>query len=94
MPLKKITINLEEQDIKALDRLAEQQNTTRVDIIRNSIAQNGINAANNPITVHSLQEVSIAIRKRFHGIFTAQQAEQAAAVAICTIAKNRPEEAG
>jgi hypothetical protein len=37
--------------------------------------------------------VTTAIRKRFHGIFTVQQAEQAAAVAIFTIAKNQQQKA-
>lgn len=81
MSLKKISLRLDPQDIEALDRLAEQQNTTRADIIRNSISQNFVSN-------DALYQVTTAIRKRLHGIFTAQQAEQAAAIAICTIANN------
>ena len=79
-------MRLDEKDIEIIDQLAQEQNTTRADIIRNSLKQNAI-------TTDSLHQVTIAIRKRFHGIFTAQQAEQAAAIAIFTIASNQQQKA-
>lgn len=86
MSLRRFTLRLDEKDIEIIDQLAEEQNTTRADIIRNSLHQRAI-------TTDSLHQVTTAIRKRFHGIFTAQQAEQAAAVAIFTIAKNQQQKA-
>lgn len=86
MSLKKFTLRLDEEDIEIIDQLAKEQNSSRADIIRNSLHQRAI-------TTDSLHQVTTAIRKRFHGIFTAQQAEQAAAVAIFTIAKNQQQKA-
>ena len=86
MSLKKITLRLDEKDIQNIDKLAAEQNTTRVNIIRNSLQQKAI-------TTDALHQVTTAIRKRFHGIFTAQQAEQAAAIAIFTIASNQQQKA-
>lgn len=86
MSLKRFTLRLDEKDIEIIDKLAEQQNKSRADIIRNSLKQNAI-------TTDALHQVTIAIRKRFHGIFTAQQAEQAAAIAIFTIASNQQQKA-
>jgi len=86
MSLKKITLRLDEKDIQTIDKVASQQNTTRANIIRNSLHQKAI-------TTDALHQVTTAIRKRFHGIFTAQQAEQAAAIAIFTIASNQQQKA-
>jgi len=86
MSLKRFTLRLDEQDIEIIDKLANEQNTTRADIIRNSLHQKAI-------TTDALHKVTTAIRKRFHGIFTAQQAEQAAAIAIFTIASNQQQKA-
>jgi hypothetical protein len=82
MSLKRFTLRLDKQDIEIIDRLANERNTSRADVIRNSLQQQAI-------TTDSLHKVTTAIRKRFHGIFTAQQAEQAAAIAIFTIASNQ-----
>lgn len=82
MSLKKFTMRLDEKDIAIIDKLAAEQNTTRADIIRHSLHQKAI-------TTEALHQVTTAIRKRFHGIFTAQQAEQIAAIAIFTIASNQ-----
>ena len=82
MSLKRFTLRLDKQDIEIIDRLANERNTSRADVIRNSLHQKAI-------TTDSLHKVTTAIRKRFHGIFTAQQAEQAAAIAIFTIASNQ-----
>jgi len=86
MSLKRFTLRLDEKDIQIIDKLAEEQNTTRANIIRNSLQQKAI-------TTDALHQVTTAIRKRFHGIFTAQQAEQAAAIAIFTIASNQRQKA-
>jgi hypothetical protein len=86
MSLKKITLRLDEKDIQTIDKVATEQNTTRANIIRNSLHQKAI-------TTDALHQVTTAIRKRFHGIFTAQQAEQAAAIAIFTIASNQQQKA-
>ena len=86
MSLKKTTLRLDEKDIQIIDKLAAEQNTTRANIIRNSLHQKAI-------TTDALHQVTTAIRKRFHGIFTAQQAEQAAAIAIFTIASNQRQKA-
>lgn len=86
MSLKRFTLRLDEKDIEIIDRLAKEKNTTRADVIRHSLKQNSI-------TTDSLHKVTTAIRKRFHGIFTAQQAEQAAAIAIFTIASNQRQKA-
>jgi len=86
MSLKRFTLRLDEQDIQIIDKLATEQNTTRANIIRNSLQQKAI-------TTDALHQVTTAIRKRFHGIFTAQQAEQAAAIAIFTIASNQQKKA-
>ena len=86
MSLKKITLRLDEKDIQTIDKVATKQNTTRANIIRNSLHQKAI-------TTDALHQVTTAIRKRFHGIFTAQQAEQAAAIAIFTIASNQQQKA-
>jgi metal-responsive CopG/Arc/MetJ family transcriptional regulator len=77
--MKEIKVSLPESDIKLLDQIAKEKNTSRAEIIRNNIADHGL-------TSDSLHRVAIAIRKRLHGVFTIQQAEQAAAVAICAIA--------
>ena len=86
MSLKKITLRLDEKDIQTIDKVATEQNTTRANIIRNSLHQKAI-------TTDALHQVTTAIRKRFHGIFTAQQAEQAAAIAVFTIASNQQQKA-
>ena len=86
MSLRRFTLRLDEKDIEIIDRLADEQNSTRADIIRNSLHQKAI-------TTDALHQVTTAIRKRFHGIFTAQQAEQAAAIAIFTIAANQRQKA-
>jgi len=86
MSLKRFTLRLDQKDIEIIDKLADEQNTSRAEIIRNSLHQNAI-------TTDSLHQVTNAIRKRFHGIFTAQQAEQAAAISIFTIASNKQQEA-
>ena len=77
--MEEIKVSLPESDIKLLDQIAKEKNTSRAEIIRNNIADHGL-------TSDSLRCVAIAIRKRLHGVFTIQQAEQAAAVAICAIA--------
>ena len=81
MSLKRFTLRLDEKDIEIIDKLASEQNASRADIIRNSLQQKAI-------TTDALHKVTTAIRKRFNGIFTAQQAEQAAAIAIFTIASD------
>ncbi len=81
MSLKRFTLRLDEKDIEIIDKLAKEQNASRADIIRNSLQQKAI-------TTDALHKVTTAIRKRFNGIFTAQQAEQAAAIAIFTIASD------
>tara|TARA_B100001939_G_C16457292_1_gene411536 strand:+ start:221 stop:484 length:264 start_codon:yes stop_codon:yes gene_type:complete len=86
MPLKKISLRLDENDLEHIDKLASEQNTTRANIIRHSLQQKSI-------TPDALHQVTTAIRKRFHGIFTVQQAEQAAAIAIFTIAQNQERKA-
>ena len=86
MSLKRFTLRLDEKDIEIIDKLANEQNCSRADIIRNSLHQKSI-------TTDALHQVTTAIRKRFHGIFTAQQAEQAAAIAIFTIASNQQQKA-
>jgi hypothetical protein len=77
--MKEIKVRLPEADIQLLDKIATENNTTRAEIIRSNIANHGI-------STDALHRVAIAIRKRLHGVFTIQQAEQAAAVAICAIA--------
>ena len=86
MSLKRFTLRLDEKDIEIIDKLANEQNSSRADVIRNSLHQKAI-------TTEALHQGTIAIRKRFHGIFTAQQAEQAAAIAIFTIASNQQQKA-
>ncbi len=86
MSLKRFTLRLEEKDIEIIDKLSNEQNSSRADVIRNSLHQKAI-------TSLPLHQVTIAIRKRFHGIFTAQQAQQAAAIAIFTIASNQQQKA-
>mgnify|MGYP005712210881 CR=1 FL=1 len=81
MSLKRFILRLDEKDIEIIDKLAKEQNASRADIIRNSLQQKAI-------TTDALHKVTTAIRKRFNGIFTAQQAEQAAAIAIFTIASD------
>ena len=77
--MKEIKVRLPEVDIQLLDKIATENNTTRAEIIRSNIANHGLSS-------DSLRRVSLAIRKRLNGMFTIQQAEQAAAVAICAIA--------
>ena len=77
--MKEVKVRLPESEIQLLDTIAKQNNTTRAEIIRSHIADHGLSTG-------SLHRVAIAIRKRLHGVFTIQQAEQAAAIAICTIA--------
>tara|TARA_B100002051_G_scaffold275448_1_gene319545 strand:- start:3433 stop:3687 length:255 start_codon:yes stop_codon:yes gene_type:complete len=77
--MKEIKVSLPEPDIQLLDQIAKENNTSRAEIIRSNIANHGL-------STDSLHRVAIAIRKRLHGVFTIQQAEQAAAVAICAIA--------
>lgn len=86
MSLRRFTLRLDEKDIEIIDKLAEEQNSSRADIIRSSLQQKAI-------TTDALHKVTNAIRKRFHGVFTAQQAEQAAAIAIFTIASDQQQKA-
>lgn len=86
MSLRRFTLRLDEKDIEIIDKLAEEQNSSRADIIRSSLQQKAI-------TTDALHKVTSAIRKRFHGVFTAQQAEQAAAIAIFTIASDQQQKA-
>lgn len=77
--MKQVKLNLPESEVELLDKIAQENKTTRAEIIRSNITNNGL-------TTDSLHRVAFAIRKRLHGVFTIQQAEQAAAIAICTIA--------
>jgi hypothetical protein len=77
--MKEIKVSFPESDIQLLDQIAKENNTSRAEIIRSNIASHGL-------STDSLHRVTVAIRKRLHGAFTIQQAEQAAAVAICAIA--------
>jgi metal-responsive CopG/Arc/MetJ family transcriptional regulator len=77
--MKEVKVSLPESDIQLLDQIAKEKNTSRAEIIRSNIANHGL-------STDSLHRVAIAIRKRLHGVFTIQQAEQAAAIAIYTIA--------
>jgi hypothetical protein len=77
--MKEIKVSFDELDIQLLDEIAKENNTSRSEIIRSNIACNGL-------STDSLHRVAFAIRKRLHGVFTIQQAEQAAAIAICVIA--------
>ena len=77
--MKQVKLTLPESEVKLLDKIAKENNTTRAEVIRNNITDHGLSTG-------SLHRVAVAIRKRLHGVFTIQQAEQAAAIAICTIA--------
>ena len=77
--MKQVKVTLPESEVALLDKIAKENNTTRAEVIRNNIIDHGL-------TTGSLHRVAVAIRKRLHGVFTIQQAEQAAAIAICTIA--------
>ena len=77
--MKEVKVRLPETEVQFLDQIASENKTTRSELIRSNIADHGLSTG-------SLHRVAIAIRKRLHGVFTIQQAEQAAAIAICTIA--------
>ena len=68
-----------EDDIELLDKIAKENGASRSEIIRGILGSKGLSA-------ESLRRVSTALRKRFDGTFSAQQAERAAEVAICAIA--------
>ena len=77
--MKRVEIHLPEADIKLLDDIAKEAGTTRAGIIRSSLDSKGFSS-------DSMNRISSALRRRLCGTFSAQQAEQAAAIAICAIA--------
>ena len=77
--MKRVEIHLPEADVKLLDEIAKQKGKTRAGVIRDSLNHQGF-------TNDSVQRISAALRRRLCGTLSAQQAEQAAAIAICTIA--------
>jgi hypothetical protein len=77
--MKDVKVSLSTEDIETFDRMARQMQTSRSEVIRHLLRSSGFGSG-------ALHRVTTAIRKRFHGVFTAQQAEQAAAVAIVEIA--------
>lgn len=78
--MKDVKVSLSLEDIETFDRMARQMQISRSELIRQLLRSSGFGSG-------ALHRVTNAIRKRFHGVFTAQQAEQAAAVAIVEIAQ-------
>ena len=68
-----------EDDVELLDKIAKEKSVSRGEIIRSILDSKGLSA-------ESLRRVSLALRTRFDGTFSAQQAERAAEVAVCAIA--------
>lgn len=77
--MKRVVVHLPESDIDLLDRVANKDGVTRGEVIRRTLKSKGL-------TTGSLQRISAALRRRFDGTFSAQQAERAAEVAVCVIA--------
>ena len=71
--MKNVTVRLSDSQIEQFDQLAKANNTTRAEILRRRITETSLKP-------DSLHRVTLAIRKRLNGVFTVQQAEQAAAV--------------
>ena len=84
--MKDVKVSLSPEDIATFDRMARQMKVSRSEVIRQLLRSSGFGSG-------ALHRVTNAIRKRFHGVFTAQQAEQAAAVAIVEIAQQMRSEA-
>jgi hypothetical protein len=68
-----------EDDVELLDKIAKEKSVSRGEIIRGILDSKGLSA-------ESLRRISLALRTRFDGTFSAQQAERAAEVAVCAIA--------
>lgn len=83
--MRDVKVSLSPEDIETFDRMARQMSVSRSEVIRQLIRSSGFGSG-------ALHRVTSAIRKRFHGVFTAQQAEQAAAVAIVEIANQMRQE--
>lgn len=77
--MKRVVVHLPEDDVELLDKIAKENSASRGEIIRGILGSKGLSA-------DSLRRVSLALRKRFDGTFSAQQAERAAEVAVCAIA--------
>lgn len=77
--MKRVVVHLPEEDIDLLDQIANNDGVTRGEVIRGTLKSQGL-------TTGSLQRISAALRRRFDGAFSAQQAERAAEVAVCVIA--------
>ena len=85
--MRDVKVSLSPEDIETYDRMARQEGVSRSEIIRQLLRSSGFGSG-------ALHRVTGAIRKRFHGVFTAQQAEQAAAIAIVEIAQQMRQETG
>ena len=83
--MRDVKVSLSPEDIETFDRMARQMSVSRSEVIRQLLRSSGFGSG-------ALHRVTSAIRKRFHGVFTAQQAEQAAAVAIVEIANQMRQE--
>ena len=77
--MKEVKIRLPEVEVQQLDQLAQLNNTSRSDIIRGRLV-------NHSYDNDSLRRVALAIRGRLNGVLSPKQAEQAAAIAVLTLA--------
>ena len=77
--MKRVVVHMSEDDVELLDKIAKEKSVSRGEVIRGALDAKGFSA-------ESLRRVSLALRTRFDGTFSAQQAERAAEVAVCAIA--------
>lgn len=80
--MREIKLRLDESEISFLDKIAQENNTTRSDIIRRNLR--------NRLTPSAVRTVTNAIRQRVTAPLTQQQAEHVAAVAISSLSSVTP----
>jgi|DEB0MinimDraft_10_1074344.scaffolds.fasta_scaffold44402_3 ribosomal protein S20 len=80
--MREIKLRLDESEISFLDKIAQENNTTRSDIIRRNLR--------NRLTPSAVRTVTNAIRQRVTAPLTQHQAEHVAAVAISSLLSATP----
>lgn len=74
--MPRVSLNLEDHHIAALDELAEQQNCTRSDILRSCLASDG------KLTPQKFNRAAAAVQHAFGGFLSRDQATHITAIAL------------
>jgi metal-responsive CopG/Arc/MetJ family transcriptional regulator len=74
--MARVSLNLEDHHIAALDELAAQQNCTRSDVLRSCLM------GSNELTPHKFNRAAAAVQHAFGGFLSRDQATHITAVAL------------